>query len=428
MAENEPRVTPLELFFDLVFVFALTQVTAMLAADPSWEGLARGMLVLAALWWAWAAYAWLTNEVSGEDGRARLVVFVSMGAMILVGLAVPGAFGDDALLFALAYAVVRIGHLGLFWVAGRADPGVRRAVVTLLPTATVGPALLVAAAFTDGLVQGALWVLALAIDYGGPLVRGVSGYRLHPHHFAERFGLIVIVALGESIVAIGVGAAEEPMDLAIGTAAVLGVAAVAALWWAYFDVVAVVAERRLAEAQGDERAELARDAYAYLHLPMIAGIVLFALGLKSTLAHVDEPLETVPALGLGGGVALYLAAHVLFRLRNVGDLNVPRLVVAAIALGAVPLATSTDSLAALAAVTALCAALDRLRGRALPRGPLARAHGPALTAERVADGGQLAGPEEPGGQQRRQDGGEHGGARQRARRAPRSAAAARRRR
>ncbi|MDF2749669.1 MAG: low temperature requirement protein [Gaiellaceae bacterium] len=353
---SEPRVTPLELFFDLVFVFALTQVTAMLAADLTWPGLLRGLLVLGALWWAWAAYAWLTNEVSGEDGRARLVVFGAMAAMILVALAVPEAFDEHALLFALAYLVVRFAHLGLFWV-GSDDEGVHGAVLRLVPSATVGPLLLVTAALADGPVQGGLWLLALAIDYAGPYVRGVSGWRLHPAHFAERFGLIVIIALGESIVAIGIGAADETITLSLGVAAVLGVAAACALWWAYFDVVAVVAERKLTEAQGDARTELARDSYAYLHLPMIAGIVLFALGLKSTLAHLHEPLEAVAVAGLCGGVALYLVAHVLFRLRNVHTLSRPRLVTAALAVATVPLALETTALTALAVVTALCAGL-----------------------------------------------------------------------
>jgi low temperature requirement protein LtrA len=167
----------------------------------------------------------------------------------------------------------------------------------------------------------------------------------------------VIIALGESIVAIGIGAADESITLRLGVAAVLGVAAACALWWAYFDVVAVVAERKLTEAQGDARTELARDSYAYLHLPMIAGIVLFALGLKSTLAHLDEPLEAVPVAGLCGGVALYLVAHVLFRLRNVHTLSRPRLVTAALAVATVPLALETDALTALAVVTALCAGL-----------------------------------------------------------------------
>ena len=235
---TEQRVTPLELFFDLVFVFAITRVTALMAHDLSWTSIGQGLLVLAALWWGWAAYAWLTNHVAGDSGSARVVVFVAMGAMVLVALAVPGAFGDHALLFALAYLVMRLAHLGLYWVASSEEAEVHVAVARLLPTGIGGPLLLVAAAFTDGTLQAALWVLALAIDYGGPLVTGVAGYRVHPAHFAERFSLIVIIALGESIVAIGVGAGDEVLTAADRVAAVLALATSAALWWAYFDVVA----------------------------------------------------------------------------------------------------------------------------------------------------------------------------------------------
>jgi low temperature requirement protein LtrA len=353
----EQRVTPLELFFDLVFVFAITRVTSLMAHDLSWSSIGQGLLVLAALWWGWAAYAWLTNHVSGEDGRARLVVFVAMGAMVLVALAVPEAFDAHALLFALAYMVMRMAHLALYWVSSLDDPDVRGAVARLLPTATVGPLLLVAAAFTDGALQTALWIGALAIDYGGPLVRGVAGYRVHPAHFAERFSLIVIIALGESIVAIGVGAGDEPLSVAVAVAAVLALVASAALWWAYFDVVAQIAQRRLAELRDTTRNLLARDAFAYLHLPMIAGIELFALGVEQVVGHVDESLKAEASAALFGGVALYLLAHVAFRLRNGGSLGRPRLVAAVLCAAAVPLGTEIDALAALALVAAIVTAL-----------------------------------------------------------------------
>jgi low temperature requirement protein LtrA len=353
----EQRVTPLELFFDLVFVFAITRVTALMADDLSWESIGQGLLVLAALWWGWAAYAWLTNHVSGEDGRARVVVFIAMSAMVLVSLAVPQAFGAQALLFSLAYLVMRMAHLGLYWVASRDDPDVHGAVFRLLPTATVGPLLLVLASATDGTLQAALWVLALAIDYGGPLVLGVAGYRVHPAHFAERFGLIIIIALGESIVAIGAGAGSEALDTAIGTAAVLAVVGSAALWWAYFGAMAPIAHDRLTEARGVARNVLARDSFAYLHLPLIAGIQLFALGVEQVVGHVDEELEGPAAAALFGGVALYLLAHVAVRLRVVGTLNAQRLLVAVLCLAAIPLAVDVRALAALAIVTALAVAL-----------------------------------------------------------------------
>jgi low temperature requirement protein LtrA len=353
----EQRVTPLELFFDLVFVFAITRVTTLMADHLSWTSIAQGLLVLAALWWGWAAFAWLTNHVAGEDFRARLVVFLAMGAMVLVALAVPRAFSDQALLFALAYFVVRMAHLGLYWVASREEPEVHVAVARLLPTGISGPLLLVAASATDGLLQGALWVVALAIDYGGPFVTGVAGYRVHPAHFAERFSLIVIIALGESIVAIGVGAGNETLDTAIAVAAVLALVASACLWWAYFDVVAPVAQRRLGELRGVARNTLARDSFAYLHLPMIVGIELFALGVEQVVGHVDEALAIEEAVALFGGIALYLLAHVAFRLRTFGGVNRQRLATAVVLLACVPLGTELEALAALAVACALVAAL-----------------------------------------------------------------------
>jgi low temperature requirement protein LtrA len=354
---TEQRVTPLELFFDLVFVFAITRVTSLMAHDLSWSSIGQGLLVLAALWWGWAAYAWLTNHVAGDDGRARLVVFLAMGAMVLVALAVPEAFGDHALLFALAYLAMRMAHLGLYWVSSREEAEVRVAVARLLPTAVAGPLLLVAAAYADGALQTALWLVALAIDYGGPLVRGVAGYRVHPAHFAERFALIVIIALGESIVAIGVGAGDESLDTAIAVAAVLALVASAGLWWAYFDVVAPVAQRRLGELRGVARNTLARDSFAYLHLPMIAGIELFALGVEQVVGHVDETLALEASSALFGGVALYLLAHVAFRLRNVGSVNRQRLAAALVCAACVPLGAEVEALVALAVVTAVTAAL-----------------------------------------------------------------------
>ena len=325
----QKRVEPLELFFDLVFVFALTQVTARLADDLSWGGLLRGMLVLAAIWWAWAAYAWLTNEVDGRRWTVRVAIFGAMIAMLIASLAVPGAFGDDALLFACAYLGVRLMHIGLF-AAGSEHVDVREAARALAMTATLAPALLLVASALDGTAQVALWIVALAIDYIGAGLRGIAGWRLSPGHFAERHSLIVIIALGESIVAIGVGA--EGIELGAGEllAAALGVIVAAALWWVYFDDALERVERRLhAVAAGRARNVMARDSFSYLHLPLVAGIVLLALGVKKTLEHVGDPLKTVAAVGLCGGVALYLAADVGFRRRCLGVLERPRLVAAA---------------------------------------------------------------------------------------------------
>jgi low temperature requirement protein LtrA len=354
---EEERVTPLELFFDLVFVLAITQCTALMAAEPSWAGLAKGLAVLGVLWWSWVGYAWLTSVVDPEEGVVRLAIFAAMAALLVAALCVPEAFDDSALVFACAYGVVRIGQIVLFVVASRDDPALRKSVTGLAGGTGIGVGLLGAAAFTDGTAQGALWALALVLDVGEPYVFGAEGWKLAPGHFAERHGLIVIIALGESIVAIGVGA-EAGVDAGVVTAAVLGIAAAAALWWLYFDVVALVAQRRLADATvGREQNELARDSYSYLHFPMVAGIVLLALGLKKTIADVEEQLKLVPATALLGGIALYLLAHVAFRLRNLRTLNKQRLLSALLLLALVPAAVELPALVTLGIVSALLAVL-----------------------------------------------------------------------
>jgi low temperature requirement protein LtrA len=351
---DEHQVTPLELFFDLVFVFAITQVTRLLAQDPTWGGVFRGMLVLAALWWAWSVYAWLTSAMDVDEGGVRLVMLASMGAMFGVALAVPGAFGDDAVLFGLAYLLVRLFHLVLSATVVRDDPDRRGALLRFAPTAIVGPSLLVFAGFLEGDERIAVWLVALAIDYLGPVVIGVGrGWRVAPEHFAERHALIILIALGESIIAIGVGAGFE-LGLEVIVAAALGIVVVSALWWLYFDVAAIFARRRLMQAKGLELHRLALHAYSYLHLPMVAGIVLFALGLKTTVGHAGEALDTVPAVALCGGAALYLLAHIAFLFRTTGRIFRRRTVGAAGLLALVPAAVAIPALAALALVSAVC--------------------------------------------------------------------------
>jgi low temperature requirement protein LtrA len=354
--EDEQRVGPLELFFDLVFVFALTQVTALMSEQPTWEGIARGMLILSALWWAWGAYAWLTNYIDTERETERLLMFASMAAMLVAALAVPGAFEDDGVLFGCAYALVRWLHIFIFAEAND-DVDAAGAIRRLARTALPGPALLIGAGFIESDWQYVLWVLALAVDFAGPFVFGVRGFQVSAGHFAERFALIVIIALGESIVAVGAGIGGLELDAGRIAAAVLGIVLAAALWWAYFDVVAIVSERHFREAVGHKRVLMARDSYSYLHLPMIAGIILIALGVKKTLGKVDEPLELVPAAALLGGVALYYAGHIGFRLRNVRTLNRQRMVAALLCVVLVPAVTEVDSLIALAVAAAITSGL-----------------------------------------------------------------------
>ncbi len=351
------RVTPLELFFDLVFVLAITQCTALMAHHPTWSGIAQGLLVLGMLWWSWTGYSWLTSVIDPEEGAVRLVMFGAMAALLLVSICVPEAFGSLALAFALIYGVLRTAHIALFMLASPEDDALRHSVLGLAASTAVAVALLAAASLFDGFAQGALWALALFLDMAGPYFFGSEGWRLVPNHFAERHGLVVIIALGESIVAIGVSAAGA-LDLGIGTAAVLGVALTAAMWWIYFDVVAIVSGRRLAEAEpGRVQNEMARDSYSYLHLAMVAGIVLVALGLKMTIGHSSAHLHTVPAFALLGGLALYLLGHVAFRYRHVHTINRRRLLLAIVLLILVPVATEMPALVTLAVANVLVWAL-----------------------------------------------------------------------
>jgi low temperature requirement protein LtrA len=368
MAQREQRVTPLEIFFDLVFVYAITQVTLLMSDDPMWDGVGRGLLVLAALWSAWTGYGWLTNTLEPEEGLVRAGMLAAMAAMLVVALAVPGAFGADAALFGVAYLIVRLLQLGLFAIAARRVPDLGQVVLRKVPSTALGPLIILVAALFDGHAQAALWVIALAVDYLGALIGHAERLRVSPAHFAERYGLIVIIALGESIVAIGVGAAGFPLTAGIVAAAVLGILVIGALWWAYFDVYAVEGQRLLSEASGAARTRLARDAYTYLHMPLIVGIVLFALGLKKTIEDVGDPLDTVPAVALCGGLALYFLSYVGYRIRlgyfvrsttseRPPWISRARSMTGVALLALIPVAFEVSALTTLALATGVCCAL-----------------------------------------------------------------------
>ena len=246
----EHRVSPVELFFDLVMVFAFTQITGLLAEDPTWQGLLRGFLVLAALWGAWEAYAWFTSAISVERRRAaRDARFDRFAGVRRV--AVPDAFGDDALLFGVAYFSVRLVNIGLLATAARGDPSRMRALARFVPTAILGSSLYVVAAFVAPDMRMFLWVSALAIAYVGPVLIGVgsSGWQVAVEHFAERQGLIVLIALGESILAIGAGAGRD-LDQQVLLGVALSMLLAATLWWLYFGTSADLGLRRLAIEMG----------------------------------------------------------------------------------------------------------------------------------------------------------------------------------
>jgi low temperature requirement protein LtrA len=353
--ETEQEVTALELFFDLVFVFAITQVTGFLYHDPTWTGLVKAVAILMALWFTWSAYAWLGNTAGTDEGSIRVVLLGAMGPLLIASLAVPHAFGKNALLFGVAFFFVRAMHIAAYAVLARDDPRLRLVVPRLARSMLPAAALLVVAGGVTGTGRALCWVAALAIDYGGLWLGGTENWSVNPAHFAERHRLIIIIALGESIVALGAGTGSLDGGVIVG--ALLGIAVAAALWWTYFDVVALVAERKLREAGPAARARMARDSYDYLHLPMLAGIVVFAFGVKTTLAHVHAHLEALPAVALAGGVALYLLALSALKRRNIGSFNRPRLAAAASLAILAPVATRLPALVSLALVAAVACGL-----------------------------------------------------------------------
>jgi len=349
--ETEQGVTALELFFDLVFVFAITQVTRFLYQDPTWLRLLEALAILMVLWFAWSGYAWLGNTAGTDEGPIRVVVLSAMGPLLIASLAVPNAFGKDALAFGVAFFLVRVPHIVAYALLSRDDPTLRRVVVQLASVILPSAALLVVAGTVTGTGRAVCWIASLAIVYGGLLLSGTRNWRVNAAHFAERHRLIIIIALGESIVALGAGTGN--LGTGVIVCALLGIAAAAALWWTYFDVVAAVAERKLREADGPTAARLARDSFTYLHLPMVTGIVVFAFGVKTTLAHVHAHLGSVAAVALTGGVALYLFALSLLKRRNIGSFNYPRLVAAGILAILAPVATHLEALVSLALVAAV---------------------------------------------------------------------------
>jgi low temperature requirement protein LtrA len=356
-AEREQRVTPLELLFDLVFVFGFTQVTTVLSNNPTWSGLGHGLLILGALWWAWASFAWLTNAVDPDWGAVSGTMVVAMGALFVAALAVPDAFGRHGIVFGAAFLIVAVMQLTLYAFGARGDQELFAAILRIAPSGLSGATLILAAGFVHGTVRPLLWLAALAVGFFGPLLGGMGGWRVQPAHFVERHGLIVIIAIGESLIGIGLGARSTALGAGVIVAAVLGLVVVTSFWLAYFDFFPIRAEQLLTERTGTQRIALARDLYTYLHLPMVAGIVLFAFAMKATIAHVDDKLGTIPAVGLCGGPALYLFAYVALRLRVTRRLGHGRWIAALACALLLPVARVVPALVALALVATVWVAL-----------------------------------------------------------------------
>jgi len=359
---DEERTTPVELFFDLVFVYAITQMAHLVSAHPTPVGFARCAVVLATVWYAWICFAWLTNNVGVGDGVVRVGVLAAAGASFLVALAVPHALDSEVLLFVVAYLVVRLLHVVLYAYGTRRAPAAHRNVLAIAPTFVLGPAALFALPWLPEGWRLPYLLVALAFDVSSPYVSGVAELPVRPAHFAERFALFVIITLGESIVSIGVGAGARPHGAVLIAVALAFLLAVL-LWWAYFDVVSTAAERRLGRAARAERAILARDAYTYIHYVIVAGIVGFAVGCKKLVADPTQQLATAGAVALCGGVAIYLLGHALFRLRMTRSIGRHHLAGAAASAALIFVSPRVPALAVaglLAVILAAAAAWERL--------------------------------------------------------------------
>jgi len=333
--EAEQKTTSLELFYDLVFVFAITQISHHLLEHLSWEGAGQSALLLLVVWWSWNYTAWVTNELDPESPVVRLVMILLMLASLMMAVAIPHAFGDDALLFVASYLAIQVGrHAFLAFVAWPRGSVERERAARILSWFVLAGVFWVAGALVDGGAgRTVLWLIALCVDYGAPLgTYWLPGRRRLPFstwmvetaHFSERFGLFIIIALGESIVVTGATASELGLTGKTALAFATAFLTSAALWWLYFTVVAGLAEQRL-HAATEDRTAVARDAYTYLHVVLVAAIVLSAVGDELVIAHPTEPLETsAEVAAVVGGPALYLFAHVLFRLRMTGTTSLRR--------------------------------------------------------------------------------------------------------
>ena len=309
--DEDVRVSTIELFFDLVFVFTITQLTSLLVADPTGAGVARVALIFGNVWWMYGGYAWLTNAVPPRETVLRLLMLVGMAGFLVVALAIPDAFGDSGVAFGIGYLVVTFVHTGLF--LRSSEESTVRAMSRLGPFNTITAGLLLVAGFTSGAAQWTLWAAAFVLHWASPALTPVAGFRIRAKHFVERHGLIVLIALGESVVAVGIGVHGHALSTGLAVTAVLGLALAAALWWLYFDGEDERAERALDAAPDARNPWLALFAFGYAFLPLLGGIIVFAAGMKEAVIRYDEPASAATAWFLAAGVATYVGGLVALR-------------------------------------------------------------------------------------------------------------------
>jgi low temperature requirement protein LtrA len=363
------RVSTLELFFDLVFVFTVTQLTAVITHDLSLQSLGQVMVMLALIWWMYAGYAWLTNSISTRGLRQRAILLGGMAGYLVLALAVPGAFHGSGLAFGVGYLIVVSVHSSLFiWTASAQSS---RAFLGIAPYNLFNALLVVVGGALGGTAQAVLWTLAAVLEWSTPWIanrEAQGGFQIAAAHFVERHGLVVIVAVGESVVAVGIGAAGLAVDAELILVAVLGLLLSAGLWWAYFGADDdAQAEHALSSAPAERQPWIALEGFGCAHYGLLLGIVAVSVGIKKAIGHAYDPIGTAQALALGGGVALFLAADVSFR--HVLGLGraAHRAVAAVLALATIPLGTEVAAVAQLAALVVILAVALVGEGAARPR-------------------------------------------------------------
>jgi low temperature requirement protein LtrA len=362
--EDVRRVSTLELFFDLVFVFTITQLTTVMADAPTWRGLLQAVLMLGLIWWMYGGYAWLTNSVAPDRTGRRVVLLGGMAGYLVLALTIPDAFDDGGAAFGIAYVAIVSIHAGLFI---RETPvAVSQAILRIAPYNLFTATFVLVGGIAGGTAQYVLWGVAFATEWMTRWLVDNSGIAIAPAHFVERHGLVVIVALGESIVVVGIGAAGLPIDLELAGVAVLSLLLSACLWWAYFGGDETAAERALAAATPERRPRMALDAFGYAFLPLLFGIIASAAALKKATGHPFDELEFARTLQLAGGVALFMAGDALFR-AALGLGAAPwRLTAAVAAFATIPLGTEVSATAQIAALVAILAGTLSLEGKRKP--------------------------------------------------------------
>lgn len=364
MQETQQKVSTLELFFDLVFVFTLTQLASLLRHEPTLEGAARTVLVFSVLYWMYGGYVWLTNQVSPNVTARRLLLITGMGAFFVCALAVPEAFGDSGVAFGLGYLLIVIVHGGLY----KQEVG-WGALARVVPLNLLSAGFVLGAALLDGAATYAGWVIAIVIQFVTPFIaaRVAPGFDIRPDHFVERHGLILIVALGESIVAVGIGASHLELDVPVVVALLLGLALASALWWTYFVGDDEAAVTMMTSVDAGERFRLAINAYFYSYIPMLLGIVIMAAALEEAIADVGHALPKPFAIALGGGVALYLLGDLSFRRTLRIEPRIFRFYGAGLALATIPVGIYATAVTQLVALVVILGGMLVLEARSTGR-------------------------------------------------------------